>query len=254
VVTFAPDASRNPAPAGIKAVCLDLDETLLDGEHASRTALRELLGTDRAWPVWRCVTDRNYARYVAGEISFDAMCVERTKAFFAAFGETLDHAEAARREARRMAAMQRAWRLFDDVRPCLDWLTASGLKLAVVTNAPGDYQCKKLGALGLAADFEAVVVSGDIGIAKPDPRIFRAACDRLGLPPGEVVHVGDRLDTDAQGAARAGLHGVWLNRNGEPGESVGVPAITGLDELPELLVADLVLGTASEDDHLVAAR
>ncbi|MFC7340878.1 HAD family hydrolase [Saccharopolyspora griseoalba] len=253
-MTFAPDASRNPAPAGIKAVCLDLDETLLDGERASRTALRELLGTDRAWPVWQRVTDQHYARYLTGEVGFDTMCVERTQAFFAAFGETLGGAEAARREARRMAAMQRAWRLFDDVRPCLDWLAASGLKLAVVTNAPGDYQRAKLGALGLAADFDAVVVSGDIGIAKPDPRIFRAACERLDLPPGEVVHVGDRLGADAQGAARAGLHGVWLNRNGEPGENADVPTITGLDELPELLVADLVLGTACGPDHLLAAR
>lgn len=253
-MTLAPDASRNPAPVGIKAVCLDLDETLLDGEHASRAALRELLGTDRAWPVWRRVTTRHYARYLGGEIDFDTMRVERTKAFFGAFGETLDDAEAARRETRRMAAMLRAWKLFDDVRPCLDWLAASGLKLAVVTNAPGDYQRKKIADLGLAADFDVVVVSGDIGIAKPDSRIFHAACDGLGLRPDEVAHVGDRLDADARGAARAGLRGIWLDRHGEGRDDAGVPVIAGLDELPELLVADLVLGTASENDRLVPAR
>ena len=253
-MTFAPDASRIPAPAGIKAVCLDLDETLLDGEHASRAALRELLGTDRAWPVWQRVTNRHYARYLAGEIDFGTMRVERTKAFFAAFGETLDETEAARRETRRMVAMQRAWRLFDDVRPCLDWLAATGLKLAVVTNAPGGYQRKKIADLGLAADFDVVVVSGDIGVAKPDSRIFHVACDGLGLRPEEVAHVGDRLDADARGATRAGLRGIWLDRHCEEREDVGVPVIAGLDELPEVLVADLVLGTVAEDDRLVPAR
>lgn len=253
-MTYALDPSRAPAPAGIKAVCLDLDETLLDGEHASRSALRELVGTDRAWPVWQRITDRYYARYVTNEIDFDAMCVARTKAFFAAFGDTLDDAEAARRETFRMAAMQRSWRLFDDVRPCLDWLAASGLGLAVVTNAPGHYQREKISAVGLAADFDAVVVSGEVGAAKPDPRIFHTACDRLGLRPDEVAHVGDRLGTDARGATQAGLHGIWLNRHREECESAGVPVITDLDELPELLVADLVLGTVGEPDRLTPAR
>ena len=115
-MTSAPEDSQH---FRIKAVCLDVDDTLLDAESASRQGLRELVGNDRAWPVWRRTTDRYYARFVAGELDFDAMCVERTRAFFAAFGEHLDDAEAARREDRRMRAMRRAWRLFDDVLPCL---------------------------------------------------------------------------------------------------------------------------------------
>ncbi|RRO16353.1 HAD family hydrolase [Saccharopolyspora rhizosphaerae] len=227
----------------MKAVCLDIDDTLLDSQSAARSSLKELLGTDRAWPVWQRTTDRYYARFVSGQLPFDVMCVERTRAFFAAFGENIDHAEARRREERRMAAMQRAWCLFDDVAASLDWMCASGLRLAAVTNAPGDYQRTKLAAVGLADTFDAVVISGEIGVAKPDPRIFHTACDHLGLQPHEVAHVGDRLTTDAQGATRAGLRGIWLNRDQVPAPRDSaddrVPTITGLAELPELLVTEI---------------
>ncbi|MER7010116.1 HAD family hydrolase [Saccharopolyspora sp. NPDC000359] len=238
-MTSAPKPSRTPAPGQLKAVCLDVDDTLLDSQRAARQGLRELLGTDRAWPVWERTTDDYYARYVNHELDFDVMCVERTKAFFAAFGEQIDDAEAARRESLRMAAMQRSWGLFADARPCLDWMRDSGLRLAVITNAPSAYQRKKIAAVGLADTFDALVISGEVGVAKPDPRIFHTACDALGLRPDEVAHVGDRLDTDAQGAARAGLHGIWLNRDQRAPTHGGVPAITSLHELPELLVGDL---------------
>ncbi|MDA3628314.1 HAD family hydrolase [Saccharopolyspora oryzae] len=237
-MTSAPPSSFTHELGQLKAVCLDVDDTLMDGPRASRRALRELLGTDRAWPVWERVTDDYYGRYVNNELRFDVMCVERTKAFFAAFGEQIDYTEAARREDLRMAAMQRGWGLFDDARPCLDWLRDSGLRLAVITNAPSAYQRKKIAAVGLADVFDVLVISGEVGVAKPDPRIFRTACDALGLSPGEVAHVGDRLDTDARGAASAGLHGIWLNRDGAPA-AADVPTITSLHELPEMLVADL---------------
>ncbi|GAA2779214.1 HAD family hydrolase [Saccharopolyspora taberi] len=221
-------------------MCLDIDDTLLDNEASSRQALRALVGNDGAWPVWRRTTEEHYARFVEGEIDFDVMCTERTRAFFAAFGEHLSDTEAARREDVRMAAMQRAWGLFDDARPCLDWLRAAGLRLAVITNAPSDYQRKKIAAIGLADAFDAVVISGEVGVAKPDAGIFAAACARLGLEPHEVAHVGDRLDTDAVGARDAGLRGIWLNRAGKRRPAPeGVHVITSLRQLPELLVCDL---------------
>ncbi|GAA0534211.1 haloacid dehalogenase [Saccharopolyspora subtropica] len=220
-------------------MCLDVDDTLVDSAGSSRHSLRALVGNDRAWSVWQRTTDRYYARFVTNELDFDTMRVERTRAFFAAFGEHLDAAEAERREARRMAAMQRAWRLFDDTLPCLDWLRGSGLRLAVITNAPGAYQRRKIAAVGLADTFDELVISEEVGAAKPDPRIFRTACDALGLHPAEVVHVGDRLDIDAQGAARVGMHGVWLDRTGTADRPTDVPTITSLFELPGLLMSDL---------------
>lgn len=228
-------------------MCLDIDDTLLDNASSSRAALAALVGNDAAWPVWRRTTDEHYQRWIAGEVAFDAMCVDRTRAFFAAFGEEISWVEAAERERRRMAAMQRCWELFDDARPCLDWLRGAGLQVAVITNAPGAYQRSKIAAVGLADAFDAVLISGERGAAKPDGALFREACAELGARPEQVVHVGDRLDADALGAHRAGMHGVWLNRHDRcPPHPPEVSVITGLDELPELITCDLpaAVGTA----------
>ena len=66
--------------------------------------------------------------------------------------------------------------------------------------------------------------------AKPDPRIFHHACDRLGLAPREVAYVGDRRETDAVAASDAGLRGIWLDREGASG-------VRTLEDLPALLDA-----------------
>ena len=94
-----------------------------------------------------------------------------------------------------------------------------------------------------------MIASGEVGIAKPDPGIFHHALDRFRRtrPVSAAAYVGDRLRTDAVGAARAGLVGVWLNRHGvrpsddEASEAneAGVVEIHGLDELAGMLVTRL---------------
>src|SRR5690606_5111419 len=69
-----------------------------------------------------------------------------------------------------------------------------------------------LARIGLAHLFTAQFSACSFGSAKPDPAIFLAACERLGLPPGEVLHVGDHPDADVAGAARAGMRSCWINR------------------------------------------
>jgi putative hydrolase of the HAD superfamily len=220
-------------------------------DHAASAiaALALLIGTEAAeaaWPLWKQVTDEHVVRVVAGEVDSDTMRLQRTKEFFACLGENLDDPEAARREEIRVHAMRSAWTLFDDTLPCLEWLHAAGVRIAVVTNASGSYQRAKLANLGVAEFIDAVVIAGELGAAKPDPVIFHTACAQLGCESGEVAHVGDRLDLDAIGARDAGLHGVWLNRSGQAEGALpaGISMIGDLAQLPELLVCelDLVLG------------
>lgn len=231
------------ADGGVRAVCLDVDDTLVDHSAAARAALSLLLGHDNLWPLWQQVTDHHVCRVVNGVIDSDTMRWQRTKDFFDCLGEPLTDAEAQRREDIRVRAMRAGWALYDDVLPCLEWLNAVGVRIAVVTNASGRYQRTKLADLGVAGFIDEVVIAGELGAAKPDPVIFHTACARLGFPPAEVAHVGDRLDLDAIGARDAGLAGVWLNRAGPVDGALpgGVSMITGLDLLPELLVCDLDL-------------
>jgi putative hydrolase of the HAD superfamily len=224
-------------PLEVAAVCFDVDATLVDHEASTRAGLCELLGTDEAWVEWCALTDWHYARYLAGEADFDTMRQQRTRDFFVSRGEVLCDGEVGQREKRRAAAVRRAWRLFDDALPCLRALRALGLRLAAITNAAGDHQRAKLAALGLESAFDAVLISGELGVAKPHRAIFRRACRVLGVRPAQAVHVGDQLDTDAEGARDAGLHGVWLDRSGCGAlpQGAGISVIGRLAELPALL-------------------
>lgn len=221
-------------------MCLDVDDTLVDYLASGRAGLVALLGHDQEWCHWTELTEQHYDRFIAGEVDFETMRLQRTKAFFADLGEALTDTEVAAREATRLDAMRGAWRLFDDVLPCLHLLRSAGLMLAAITNAPSAHQRSKLATVGLIDTFDVLVIAEEVGIAKPDPAIFHLACRRLGVRPRQAVHVGDRLDVDAVAAYQAGLSGVWLARpESTTVEALppGVHVINGLLELPELLIS-----------------
>jgi putative hydrolase of the HAD superfamily len=224
----------------IQAVCLDVDDTLIDFSTSARRALSSMIGRDDMWPTWQRMTDEHVAKVIAGEMDVDTMRRARTRAFFADLGTLLDDDMVFELETRRLEQMNDTWSLFDDVVPCLDWLQAAGLKVAAVTNASGPHQRAKLTALGIARFFDTIVIAGELGAAKPDPVIFQTACTQLDVSPDEALHIGDRLEADALGARDAGLHGVWLARcHPEPHFSeAGVHIIETLSDLPELLVSE----------------
>jgi len=79
--------------------------------------------------------------------------------------------------------------------------------MAAVTNGNAD-----LARVGLGHLFAFRLSACEFGAAKPEPGIFRAACERLGYAPSEVLHVGDNIEADVLGAARAGLRTCWIKR------------------------------------------
>jgi HAD superfamily hydrolase (TIGR01509 family) len=105
-------------------------------------------------------------------------------------------------------------------------LRAAGLRLAVISNADGRVE-RYLEAAGLADEFELIVDSGDVGIEKPDRRIFDLALERLGLEPGEVVYVGDSWEVDVVGARAAGIRPIYVAPEPRDGATC-IPDITAL--------------------------
>ena len=84
---------------------------------------------------------------------------------------------------------------------------AAHVPVAAVTNGNAD-----LDRIGLGHHFRFNLCPREHGAAKPDASIFHAACERLGCAPGEVLHVGDHIEMDVLGAARAGLRSCWIDR------------------------------------------
>jgi putative hydrolase of the HAD superfamily len=98
-----------------------------------------------------------------------------------------------------------------------------------------------LEATGLTPHLRGVISARDCGVAKPDARIFAAACAALAVSPAEVLHVGDDWALDVVGARQAGLHSAWVRRSDaahRPAPASGRPQ-DALDHLHHLTVPDL---------------
>ncbi|MEP7227637.1 MAG: HAD-IA family hydrolase [Gemmatimonadales bacterium] len=91
----------------------------------------------------------------------------------------------------------------------LERLRAAGLRLGIVSNSDGRVE-EALTASGLRDYFDVVIDSGLYGVEKPDPAIFRAALDALGIGPEEALYVGDLYEVDVVGARAAGIEAVLL--------------------------------------------
>jgi len=113
-------------------------------------------------------------------------------------------------------AQAQSWELFADVHPTLIALQRRGLRLGVVSNFDGRLVgiCE---GLGLAGYFDTIVMSGRVGFAKPDPRIFAVALARLGVAPMQALHVGDSEVEDVAGGRSAGVRALWLRRSAARG-------------------------------------
>jgi putative hydrolase of the HAD superfamily len=123
------------------------------------------------------------------------------------------------------------WRLYDDVRPALERLRARGLRLGIISN--WDRRLRTIvREMGLDALFDAVTISCEEGMRKPDPRIFGRSLGKLGVAPHEALHVGDLVSDDVAGARAAGLRAVLVDRGRLAPAPDGIAIVRDLRELP----------------------
>lgn len=199
----------------IRAVSLDLDDTLWPIAPIVQRAERRL----HDWLLQHCPP-------VAAAYPIDGMRALRER--IAEENPHLAHDYTAQRKLSLTAALQphgyggdtieaafdafyaarNEVELYADALPALQRLAAR-LPLISLSNGNAD-----LGRIGLRHLFTDCVSAREFGMAKPAPEIFHEACRRLGLAPGEVLHVGDDPLLDVHGARSAGLPTAWLNREG----------------------------------------
>ncbi|GAB7104681.1 HAD family hydrolase [Streptomyces phaeofaciens JCM 4814] len=238
----------------IRAVVWDVDDTLFDYTTADREGMRSHLvaeglmagydSPEQALERWREVTDRQWARFSAGEVSFQGQRRDRVRVFL---GAELTDAEADDWFQRYIGHYETAWALFPDVLPVLDALAASH-RHAVLSNSSIEVQDHKLRVLGVHHRFESILCAAELGVSKPEAAAFLAACEALDLPPHEVAYVGDHPEIDGQGAAEAGLLSVWIDRHGATAAVEALPGrhrIATLAELPAILGPDTRFGARS---------
>jgi putative hydrolase of the HAD superfamily len=111
------------------------------------------------------------------------------------------------------------------IEPCVDaidtlrWLRSIGCRLALLTNGAARPQQAKIERFGLAEFFEHILIEGELGFGKPDPRVYLTALDHLALAPADVWMIGDNLEWDVAAPQRLGIFGIWVDYAG-----TGLPA------------------------------
>ena len=231
----------------ITAVLFDLDDTLFDHWACTRAALadlRERLPLLGRMPVGEVETEHRrlledlHLRVLAGGITVDQARVERFRRLLAFAGEAAGEEAAVDAAAAYRAAYLAHWRPVEGALELLEALHGQVLT-GIVTNNVASEQRQKIAACGFGPLLDAVIISEEAGVTKPDPRIFRMALDQLGCQAGETVMIGDAWGTDIEGARAAGIRPVWFNRFGAASPDPGVTEIHSLAPLSSGVVRAL---------------
>jgi putative hydrolase of the HAD superfamily len=226
-------------PSKIKAISLDLDDTL--------------------WPIWPTIKRADKALHdwlsdhapMTAAVFTSPGALQEIRQYLATQRTDLQHdMSALRRESIRLAlyragddpllaepafevffAARQQVQLFDDALPALAQLAAR-YPLVALSNGNADVE-----RVGLGAYFRAAISAREFGVGKPDPRIFHAAAGAVEVAPHEVLHVGDDASLDVLGGNNAGMQTAWVNRSDHLWPHAQVPHVTvgNLLELCELL-------------------
>jgi putative hydrolase of the HAD superfamily len=103
---------------------------------------------------------------------------------------------------------------FADAIDTVAWLRASGCRLALLTNGSADMQRNKINRFGLTELFDLILIEGELGFGKPDPRVYERALDTLDVAPRDTWMVGDNLEWDVAEPQRQGIYGIWIDARG----------------------------------------
>lgn len=235
------------------AIIFDLDDTLIEDYHATQKAFvttcqyaHEQCGLDaerlaegayrQAHQIWSIAAIFAYCNFIGISASeclwgdfvdgsgcdsqlralHDWVPTYRREAWSRALAEQgVQDVELAEKLGERFRIERRtASQVFPEVEPLLKELRQNKKKLGMLTNGAPDLQREKIKRAGLERYFDAIVISGEVGVGKPDPEVFSHLLERLDARPQETTMVGDSLPCDIIGAHRSGIRAVWVNRLG----------------------------------------
>lgn len=229
----------------LRAVLFDLDDTLFDHRLCARQALAALHAAHDCFhtcpfPAFERMhasfLEELHRRVMTGELPLDEARQMRFKRLFEAVGVNPE----TELVARAAAAYRDGYReLRKPIAGAVDLLALVKTRatVGIVSNNLREEQADKLRHCGLDAYVDALIVSEEAGVSKPDPEIFRIALRALDCGASEVVMVGDSWSADVVGARAAGIAPIWFNPLGAPAPD----PTEGVVELRSLQPADAAL-------------
>jgi 2-haloacid dehalogenase len=214
----------------------DLDHTLFDSDAAEAAAFDDTLRLVGAadpsayFDTFSAINVDLWAKVESGELSPNDV---RHLRFQQLIAVTDLEADAAEMGDRYVWGMGSNGDLYPGTREVMDSLDGS-VTLALITNGIGEVQRMRIDRLGIDHYFDAVVISGEVGGAKPGTDIFDIVFEQLGGPDKETaLIIGDNLGSDIQGGINYGIDTCWFNPHGR--DSNGLSVTHEIAELSELL-------------------
>jgi 2-haloacid dehalogenase len=217
-----------------RGVLLDADNTIFDYDRAEAEALGETFASvipevprAEAAEAYRGINSRYWKLFEQGAVTAAGLQTGRWIDLFQQLGCAGNASEAASAYVARLSTKAHFLPgAADFVREL-----ARRARLGLVTNGLSRVQRGRLAHSGIAGQFAAVLISEELGFAKPDPRFFLAAGSALNLPASELLCVGDSPAADIAGARGAGIDACWFSPSGAPWPGNGDP--------PDYIVRDL---------------
>lgn len=216
----------------------DADNTLFDYDTAETEALTETIARflpdvplPRALSVYHEVNAGYWRRFEQGAITLRELKPARFASLLEALGAAGNSDEISAFYLTNLSG--RAYFL-PHAREVLEELSRS-CALGIVTNGIELVQRGRIARSGAAELFRAVIISEVLGIAKPDPRFFRAAAEAISLPTEDLLCVGDNPAVDVAGARAAGMDACWYSPQGKPWPGPGEPPTLIIKDLRDLL-------------------
>lgn len=195
----------------------DADETLFDFKMAEKQAFLKALkdyklelDEEESLKLYSQINKHIWEEFERGEITGDRLRVERFERFSKKVEVDFDAVGFSKAYAKFLG--EGAY-LFEDSVEVIDYLSKK-YKLALVTNGLKDVQKSRISKTPLKDYFQELIISDEIKISKPDPRIFDYTLDKLGYKDkSRVLMIGDSLTSDMQGGVNAGIDTCWYNPN-----------------------------------------
>lgn len=225
----------------MKALIFDVDDTLYDQLLPFKKAILQFVDLPQdsfseLYKQFRHYSDQLFEDSVSGKISMKEMQIYRMKMALADLGvKVSDKTAYAIQEI--YSQEQEQLHLMAGVERLFEWCQKQGVELGIITNGPHIHQLKKIEALGLTKwiGSEKMIISGQVGVTKPNPAIFQLMEKRLGIPSSECCYVGDSFDNDVIGAKRANWKVVWFNHRHRPPGDKSIAADVVVESLQELV-------------------
>ena len=202
-------------------IVFDIDDTLYGRQDLFVKAAENVLGISVSDPrefvrVFYAKSDLNTAELEAGLITTRECNGWRFEETYKELGISFREGDGVK-TADAYLELQSHMSLSPSMRDVLSLLSEKpGISLGVLTAGESSHQWNKVNMLGLCSWIprENISVAGDVGVSKPDVKIFRMMEERLGLEPSDMWMIGDSYKHDISGALNASWHAIWLNRRG----------------------------------------